>query len=513
MDIKDIEDIFSPTPFSDVALLPSKTDNAAIATKNIEKNTRIKFERSNVFQLDYRVLEGHRFCVRAIPKDSKITSWGMPFAIATMDIKPGQYLCNDRIASSLRERGVDFELPRRSNFRDIVPSFKMSSFQKSPQVSLYTKERYFEGFFRNRKRGTGTRNYGIIVGLTSRTSSFARLLAARDSSCGDERKNFDGVVPVCHTELGNMIKANNVELVLRTLAGFVVHPNVAFSILIDDRDGFVANSLMEFMRRNMYPLDHCRNKILVVGNANLSLEFELEQATEMMMSLVKMSTKTDRRTQRPLSELSIALQCGGSDAFSGISANPLIGAVARELIKHGGSAIQAETDELMGAEKYFLKHVKSIKVVKSFLMMIDRFKKRLTSHGATPEGNPSGGNIFRGLYNISLKSLGAAQKKAPDVRLDHVLEYGEQMGSGRRGFFFMDSPGNDIESIAGQVGCGCQVVIFSTFYSMFFFFLSTNATRIHTYTCYSDGKWSNDESSVCSYNQSINHNTSIYSFK
>ena len=365
----------------------------------------------------------------------------------------------DRIVSSLRERGVEFELPKESNFRDIVPKFQLSpsSFKESPQVRMYEDTRSFSGFYRGKERGVGTRNYGIIVGLTSRTSSFARLLADRARDM--KNHNFDGVVPVCHTELGRNMKTNNVQLVLRTLAGFIVHSNVAFSILIDDRNGDVSKRLCNFMKSSKYPLKDCRNKIVILGHS--SFESEIKEAEQMMRSLVKHSMKKDTRTRQPLSELCVALQCGGSDAFSGISANPLIGAVSRELIRNGGSAIQAETDELMGAEKYFLRHCRDERVAKSFLSLIVRFKKRLEAHGASPESNPSGGNIYRGLYNIALKSIGAAQKKASDVRLDHVLEYGERKND-RRGFIFMDSPGNDLESIAGQVSSGCQMVMFTS---------------------------------------------------
>jgi altronate dehydratase len=158
--------------------------------------------------------------------------------------------------------------------------------------------------------------------------------------------------------------------------------------------------------------------------------------------------------------LKIALQCGGSDAFSGISGNPLAAWVAREVIRHGGAASLAETDELIGAEPYMLANTRSLEVARRFLEKIEVFRSRLAWHGQSAEGNPSGGNLFRGLYNISLKSIGAARKKDPDVRLDHVIDYAERMQ--HPGFHFMDSPGNDLESIAGQVASGCNLIFFIT---------------------------------------------------
>jgi len=161
-----------------------------------------------------------------------------------------------------------------------------------------------------------------------------------------------------------------------------------------------------------------------------------------------------------VSALRIALQCGGSDAFSGVSGNPLAGWVAREAIRHGGSAALAETDELIGAESYILANTRDLETARQFLDKIAAFRQRVGWHGHSAEGNPSGGNKFRGLYNIALKSIGAARKKAPDVRLDYVIDYSQQMTA--PGFYFMDSPGNDLESIAGQVASGCNLIFFIT---------------------------------------------------
>ena len=121
------------------------------------------------------------------------------------------------------------------------------------------------------------------------------------------------------------------------------------------------------------------------------------------------------RSPQPYTALSIAQQCGGSDAFSGVSGNPCAGEACKLLIQHGGQAVLAETDELMGAESYVLKHVKDLDTAKKFLGVVNRFKERLAWHGQSAESNPSGGNNYRGLYNIGLKSLGAAKKKHADV--------------------------------------------------------------------------------------------------
>jgi altronate dehydratase len=143
-----------------------------------------------------------------------------------------------------------------------------------------------------------------------------------------------------------------------------------------------------------------------------------------------------------------------------VSGNPLAGWVAREVIRHGGSANLAETDELIGAESYILANTRDLATAQRFLEKIEIFKERVAWHGHSAEGNPTGGNKFRGLYNIAIKSIGAARKKDPDVRLDYVIDYGEPMT--KPGYYFMDSPGNDLESIAGQIAAGCNLIFFTT---------------------------------------------------
>ncbi|MEM7345122.1 MAG: UxaA family hydrolase, partial [Chloroflexota bacterium] len=128
--------------------------------------------------------------------------------------------------------------------------------------------------------------------------------------------------------------------------------------------------------------------------------------------------------------------------------------------RYGGCANLAETDELLGSESYVLQKVRNLETARKFLHFIDRFKERVAWHGTTAEGNPSGGNKFRGLYNIAIKSIGAAMKRDPEVRLDYVIDYGERMLE--PGYYFMDSPGNDLESIAGQVAAGCNMIFFVT---------------------------------------------------
>ncbi|HEX7170023.1 MAG TPA: UxaA family hydrolase, partial [Rubrobacter sp.] len=234
--------------------------------------------------------------------------------------------------------------------------------------------------------------------------------------------------------------------------------NVGAVLVVDHGGGeHVTNSMLRaYLEEHGYPVGDVPHRFM-------SLEGSFRQDLERAKSLVRgwlEDVDAAKRTEVPASELRIGLQCGGSDAFSGVSANPLVAWVGGEVVRNGGSANLAETDELIGAEHYVLENVRDLATAKRFLSMVERFKERVSWHGHTAEDNPSGGNNFRGLYNISIKSIGAAMKKHPDVRIDRVIEYAERMDEG--GFYFMDSPGNDLESVAGQVASGANMIFFTT---------------------------------------------------
>jgi len=448
----------SALPFEQVARLPASGDNVAIAVRRLEAGTVIK-GRGSHFTLPFSILEGHRFAVTPIRGEAALLSWGMPFGFALHDIAPGQYVCNEKILRALHQRHVDFPLPTAANFRDYYIRFQLdpSKIRAGSQVEPYDNPGTFSGFPREGGRGVGTRNYVAILGTTSRTASYARALADRFKTIGAEFGNIDGVVAIAHTEGGSETPPNNIAFILRTLAGFFVHPNIAAILAVDLGTEYVNNAqLRAFMIENNYPLDAVAHQFWTMPSNFLPA---LDEGEKIVRSWLPLANEFQRSPQ-PLEHLKIGLQCGGSDEFSGVSGNPLVGLVSRELIRNGGSANLAETDELIGAEPYILANVKDLDTARAFLEKIERFQERAGWHGHTGEGNPSGGNNFRGLYNIAIKSLGAARKKDPEVRIDYVIDYAVPMHE--PGFYFMDSPGNDLESIAGQVGSGSNLILFTT---------------------------------------------------
>tara|TARA_B100000029_G_scaffold516652_1_gene632305 strand:- start:45297 stop:48002 length:2706 start_codon:yes stop_codon:yes gene_type:complete len=442
-----------------IARFAEPGDNVVIGLKKLEAGTKIWGDNGDFFVLPHTLLEGHRFAVKPIPAGEAVLSWGLPFGLALCDISPGDYICNADIIDSLRGRRVDFDIPEKPNFKNHVSPYIIdeSTFVPGDQVVQHSNPPNFNGFDRGFERGVGTRNYIVLMAITSQAVGFLRQLEAILKEKADQYKNIDGVVAVLHTEGDNGINPNNRELVLRTLAGFMIHPNVGAVLAVDRGTEAISGQMLKnYMQKYCYPL----NKVLhrfetLTGSFNDDLKRNELIVTEWLDPVNKFS-----RQVMPGDKLNIALQCGGSDSYSGISGNPLAANVVKELISFGGRASIAETDELIGSEPYLLQNVRDIETARTFLNMIKRFEERTGWHGQSVDANPSGGNKYRGIYNIVLKSIGAARKRNPDVRLDYAINYAIRMED--PGFYFMDSPGNDLESIAGQVAAGGNLIFFIT---------------------------------------------------
>jgi altronate dehydratase len=442
-----------------VGRLPSPGDNVAIAVRRLEAGSVLALP-DGPRALTHTVLEGHRFALQPIAAGESLLSWGLPFGTALTAIAAGDYVCNQSMLDALGVRQLDGAvLPAKPNFADCLTAFAFdaSSFSPGRPTESSPAPLTFAGYRRPGSRGIGTRNTIVILGTTSRTASFARQLAARLQPLARVHPTLDGLVPIAHTEGGGNTEPNNANEILRALAGFMVHPNVGAVLAVDYGVEPITNArLARFMREHGYPLADVPHHFLSIRSGLAAGLAEGEKIVRGWLPTVS----AQRRTDEPLSGLRIALQCGGSDAFSGVSGNPLAGTLVHEVIRHGGTGVLTETDEAVGAEAYLLKNVRDLATARAFLGKIDSFRERLRWHDVTPESNPSAGNKFRGLYNIALKSLGAVHKKDPRTRLDFVTDYALPLGA--PGFYFMNGPGNDLEGVAGQIAAGCNLVLFVT---------------------------------------------------
>ncbi len=449
----------APLPLETISRLPAPGDNVAIAIRRLEAGTMLALP-AGPRALPHTVLEGHRFAVKPVAVGEPLLSWGLPFGFALSAIAPGDYVSNASMLAALAVRQIGVtSLPAQANFRDADEPFQLDERTIRPGADLAPAHpaRTFAGYRRPGARGVGTRNVIAIIGTTSRTASFARQLTARLQVLARVHPALDGIVAIAHTEGGGTSEPNNTLEILRSLAGFIVHPNIGAVLAVDYGVEPITNArLAAFMREHGYPLDAVPHAFLTL---NHGLATGLAEGERLVRGWLP-SVSVARRTEESLSHLRIALQCGGSDAFSGVSGNPLAGAIVHEAIRHGGAGILTEIDETMGAEGYLLKNVRDLATARAFMGRLAAFREKLSWHGLTPESNPSAGNKFRGLYNIALKSLGAVHKKDPRTRLDHIIDYAAPFAA--PGFALMNGPGNDLEGIAGQVGCGCNLILFVT---------------------------------------------------
>lgn len=443
----------------EVGRLPASGDNGAVALFDLPAGARIRHTGGEIV-LRHGIPEGHRFTVAPVGRGEKLVSWGLPYGRAGRDIQAGEYLCNRGVLEHLRLRGWGGALPEAPNFEDFRERFNLARWEGPlPQVWDLAGGLggSFSGYFREGGRGVGTRNYVVVLGTSAMAGGAVRDLARRFRGAAGGEDELDGVVAVAHTEGGGERRPNNFELVLRTLAGWMVHPNVG-AVLAMDAGGEAVNNevLNEYLLRHAYPVDAIPHAFLSLRDAG---EAAMRRGEKLLDGFVE-SCRGARRSRQSPEALKVALQCGGSDAFSGISGNPLAGALAREVVRNRGTANLAETSELIGAEPYILQKIRDEATGRAFLEKLSSFQEWAGWHGHSAAGNPSGGNLYRGLYNITIKSIGAARKKDPAVRLDYVIDYAERQTA--PGFYFMDSPGNDLESIAGQVASGCNLILFVT---------------------------------------------------
>jgi altronate hydrolase len=259
----------------------------------------------------------------------------------------------------------------------------------------------------------------------------------------------DGVVAITHgSGCGMDSKGDGFELLKRTLDGYIAHPNFGGVLVVG-----LGCEVMQTSRLDGGALTRKLN-IQDAGGTRAAVEQGLALVTE----LLELANASERETV-PASELTLALQCGGSDGYSGITANPALGAAADLLIRHGGSAILSETPEIYGAEHLLMERARTPAVAAQLIERVDWWRDYAAQNGGTLNSNPTPGNLAGGISTILEKSLGA-QAKSGSTNLNSVIHYAERLAT--KGFSFMDSPGFDPASVTGQVAAGANVICFST---------------------------------------------------
>ena len=316
--------------------------------------------------------------------------------------------------------------------------------------------RTFQGYKRENGR-VGTRNYIGVLTSVNCSGSVARFIteAAEKSGVLDAYPNVDGIVPIVHgSGCGMANRGEGYDILLRTLAGYAQNSNFGGILLVGL--GCEVLQLADLVGESKITKDGALRYMTIqqMGGTRRTIEAGVTHI-ESLAAFANQAT----RTAAPVSEITLGMQCGGSDGYSGFTANPALGVASDLLVQHGGTSILSETSEIYGAEHLLTRRALFADVGQGLLDKIAWWEDYCAIHGAKMDNNPSPGNKRGGLTTILEKSLGAVAKSG-QAPLAGVFDYGAPITT--KGFVFMDSPGYDPCSVTGQVASGANLIAFTT---------------------------------------------------
>jgi altronate hydrolase len=429
-------------PISDYAIIVNKNDNVAVVKNETEAGLIVLLPDQKLLTVKQAVPPGHRFATKDIAAGDFVRQYGQPIG-TSLGIEKGEWITHDNM----------------SNDVPIVRDLPEDIYNAAPDYFLPEEIGSFMGFRRNDGR-VGTRNFVLIVPTSMCASHEATQIAMMSEFLHYKREifpNVDGVVAIPHNKGCGCQDGSTLDVMMRTLSNYADHPNVGGVVLIDLGCEKTNLSYVEkYLTNREKPIDKPLFKIGIqeVGGTQAAIEQGLKFVQEMLPEVNKTA-----REEFPLSELVLGVKCGGSDGFSGISANPALGYTADLLVKSGGTVLLTEVPEFCGAEHILAHRAKDYETGKKIYALVDWFKEYASKFGAVLNQNPSAGNIKGGLLNITIKSLGAIAK-AGTTRVEDCVEYAETPT--KRGINLMQGPGYDQESTPGLVAAGATAVIFTT---------------------------------------------------
>ena len=414
-----------------VRLDPS--DNVVTVTRATEAGTDIEGVATTGL-----VPSGHKVATRTISKGEAVIKYAQLIGYAEVNIAPGDHVHTHNV--EFRNTDTDYELS--TDLRPVEP------------VEEAARDTFMG--YRRENGKVGTRNYIAVVTSVNCSATAARRIA---DAFGPEElahyPNVDGVVAFVHgTGCGMAGDGDGFEALQRVMWGYAKHPNHAGVLMVGL--GCEMNQidwLLEAYGLQQGPTFQTMNIQNVAG-----LQKTIEMGVEKVRAMLPIANEA-RRTPCPASELTVALQCGGSDAWSGITANPALGYACDLLTAQGGTGVLAETPEIYGAEHLLTRRAVSREVGDRLVGLIRWWEDYTARNKGSMDNNPSPGNKKGGLTTILEKSLGAAAKGGT-TPLTGVYKYAEEVRA--KGFTFMDSPGYDPASVTGQIAGGCNLVCFTT---------------------------------------------------
>ncbi|MBU2890139.1 altronate dehydratase family protein [Celeribacter halophilus] len=409
-------------------------DNVAIALDDIAAGDLGMPEGVTLLQ---SVTRGHKVAIAPIKAGENVLRYGQIIGQATCDIAVGEHV-------HVQNLGMG------DHSQDYAHASEAVALEATPEV------RTFNGYHRADGQ-VGTRNYLGILTSVNCSGSVAKFIAeaAEKSGLLDDFPNIDGIVPITHgTGCGMSGENEGYDTLFRTLSGYAQHPNfggilliglgcevMQVSALVGGRP-IRADGALRYMT-----IQHEGGTRKTIEKGLVELRGIAEQAN--------MAT----REPAPISHLMVGMQCGGSDGYSGITANPALGVASDLMVRHGATTILSETSEIYGAEHLLTRRAATVQVGEKLIDRVRWWEDYTARNKGEMDNNPSPGNKRGGLTTILEKSLGAVAKSG-SAPLTDVYLFGEKID--KKGFVFMDSPGFDPCSVTGQIASGANLIVFTT---------------------------------------------------
>ena len=409
-------------------------DDVAVARTAIAAGTVLAGPGGDLRAMD-DVPAGHKIALRAIGAGTPVRKYGQVIGVATTDVEAGRHV-------HVHNLDMGDVHPAHGVGLDYVPTAPMSE----PAT--------FEGFVRADGR-VGTRNFvGVISSVNCSATVCKAIEKAFDGQALAEWPGVDGVVAITHGGgCGMSGSGEGIELLRRTLRGYAMHPNFAAVLVIGL--GCEVNQVGTLVEPLVAAGDRVRT--MTIQEAGGTRE-AIAEGSAIVRELLACANAARRETV-PASRLTVGLQCGGSDGYSGITANPSLGAAVDLLVKHGGTGVLAETPEIYGAEHLLTARAAGPGIAERLMQRLRWWEDYTRKNGGDMNNNPSPGNKAGGITTILEKSLGAVAKGGNSGLMD-VVEYAEPVRV--NGLVFMDTPGYDPVSATGQVAGGANLICFTT---------------------------------------------------
>ena len=373
---------------------------------------------------------GHKVLIKDAPKGTDIIKYGYPIGHAKEDLKAGDWVNENNLKTNLSG------------------TLEYTYSPVNQEIDIKKENRTFKGYVR--KNGdVGVRNEIWIVPTVGCVNGIAeRLVDALKKETGEE--GIDAI-HAWHHNFGCSQLSGDHENTRKVLRDICLHPNAGAVLVLSL--GCENNQPDDFMKM-LGDYDKDRIKLLITQK----VDDEMEAGMEILRELYDIA-RQDKRTEVPVSKLRVGLKCGGSDGFSGITANPLVGEFSDWLVAQGGTSVLTEVPEMFGAETILMNRCRTEDLFNQTVSMINNFKEYFLSHGEPVGENPSPGNKAGGISTLEDKALGCTQKcgKAP---VSGVMEYGDRLE--HDGLNLLSAPGNDLVAATALASCGCHLVLFTT---------------------------------------------------